>query len=60
MSENKKIYVCRDCSSTNVLGTAWVNLNTDVVTDIEPPTYDLWCEDCGDETKVDLVNLDQI
>ena len=52
------IYVCRDCGSSNILCTAWIKFNENTVVDyIDPPTYDLWCEDCDDNTKVDRKSI---
>lgn len=52
------VYVCTECGSTDVQGTAWIVLNNDEPTNDEPPDADNWCPVCEDnEAQLCLVNL---
>ena len=39
-------WACPECGCTDVHGTAWIELNTDRLTQDEPPTSGLWCPQC--------------
>lgn len=44
------LYLCPDCGSPEIQGTAWVTLSTDELLGNDPPTDDYWCPQCEDKT----------
>lgn len=54
-----KVYVCSDCGCIDVEGTAWIHLNTDALSDGDPPLDDYWCPRCeSHSSRICLVNAD--
>jgi len=43
-------WICEECGSTQVEGTAWVDLNTWTLVNNDPPLDLYWCHDCNEET----------
>ncbi len=46
-----KVYVCNDCGSPDVQGSAWIALNSNVIFNDEPPTDYYYCPFCDETTK---------
>lgn len=52
MSEKAiEIYACQYCGCEDVQTTAWVDVNSCKVLDIDPPFQDPWCPACETETS---------
>ena len=50
------LYTCTECGSTELRVTAWVTLNGDRILADEPPTDQVWCNNCEtDQAAVKLV-----
>lgn len=45
-------WICDECGSQNVQGTAWVHLNSNTIVQGDPPDDDYWCEDCDEHVGV--------
>jgi hypothetical protein len=52
--------VCSECGGSKITTRAWVDANTNEVTDSDAggDSSDNWCEDCEDHLKFDVVNTD--
>lgn len=53
----KTEYVCTGCGSDQVQCTAWVDVNTDEVIAGDPPTDQLYCVGCDEETDIEEVEV---
>lgn len=50
-TQGREVWACRECGSTNVQGTAWIELNTGILTGGDSPLDELWCPGCSTEVR---------
>jgi len=49
--DGETVYACEECGNTDLHCTAWIEVNTDKLTDDEPPTDQVWCRQCDCEGR---------
>jgi hypothetical protein len=48
----KFIFVCAECGSESIQATAWYDVNTNEIVSGDPPTDQVYCLDCDEETSI--------
>lgn len=52
-----KLCVCSVCKGVNIQITAWVDANTGADCGGDSPTEQVWCEDCDEETGIEVLDV---